>query len=70
VLWAVTGSGGGDVYGLTLNLEWEPHPHFLIRPELKYDAYDGDGHLFAAGPNGLATEDSQFLGTLNLDLRF
>jgi hypothetical protein len=70
VLWGGVGATGGDVYALTMSLGWEPTPHLLIRPELKYDVYDGDGHLFAAGANGLARRDTQLLGVLNLEFRF
>ena len=55
---------------MTASVGWEPHPILLIRPELKYDAYHGGGHLFAAGTNGLARRDSQLLGILNLEFRF
>lgn len=70
VLWSGVGAGGGDVYALSANLGWEPVPHLLVRPELKFDWYDGTGHLFAPGPNGLARRDSQLLAVLNLEFRF
>lgn len=69
-LWGVVGAGGGDVYALSANVAWEISPHLLIRPELKYDVYSGDGHLFAVGSNGLAREDDQLLGVLNFEFRF
>ena len=70
VLWGGVGATGGDVYAFTASLGWEPTPHLLVRPELKFDAYDGGGHLFAAGANGLARRDSQLLAVLNLEFRF
>jgi hypothetical protein len=70
VLWGAVGASGGDVYAFTLNLAWEPLPHLLVRPELKFDVYDGGGHLFAVRANGLARADSQTLAVLNLELRF
>ncbi|MGD9601605.1 MAG: outer membrane beta-barrel protein [Gammaproteobacteria bacterium] len=69
-LWGAVGARGGDVYALTANVAWEVIPHLLVRPELKYDVYAGDGHLFAVGANGLAREDDQLLGVLNLEFRF
>ena len=69
-LWGAVGARGGDVYALTANLAWAFNPHLLIRPELKYDVYDGGGHLFAVGTNGLARKDAQLLGVLNLEFRF
>ncbi len=70
VTWGGVGATGGDVYALTASVGWEPHPNLLIRPELKFDAYDGGGHMFAAGANGLARRDSQLLAVLNLEFRF
>ena len=70
LLWGSVGAGGGSVYAVTLNLAWEANPHLLIRPEIKYDTYDGGAHLFGVGANGLAREDSQFLASLNFDFRF
>lgn len=70
VLWSGMGATGGDVYAVTASLGWEPIPHLLIRPELKYDVYEGDGHLFATGTNGLAQRDTQLLVVLNLEFRF
>lgn len=68
--WGGVGAAGGDVYALTANLAWEPTPHLLLRPEIKYDVYDGGGHLFAVDSNGLAREDAQLLGVMNLEFRF
>lgn len=64
------GAGGGDVYALTANIAWEPLPHLLLRPELKYDVYTGRGSLFAPDRTGVAREDAQLLGVLNLEFRF
>ncbi len=70
VLWSSVGAGGGDVYAVSTNLAWEPVPHLLVRPELRVDVYDGTGHLFATGANGLARRDSQLLAVLNFEFRF
>jgi len=70
VTWGGVGATGGSVYALTANLAWEPAPFLLLRPELKYDVYAGSGHLFAVDRNGLAREDSQLLGVMNLEFRF
>lgn len=64
------GATGGSVYALTANVAWEASRHLLVRPELKYDVYDGGGSLFAVDRNGIAREDAQLLGVLNLELRF
>ncbi|MCB1749567.1 MAG: outer membrane beta-barrel protein [Gammaproteobacteria bacterium] len=70
VLWGGVGAGGGAVYAATLNVSWEALPWVIVRPELKYDAYDGDGHLFAPDRNGIAQHDSQLLGVMNFEFRF
>jgi hypothetical protein len=70
VLWSAVGAGGGTVYAATLNLSWQALPWILVRPELKWDSYDGSGNLFAPDRNGLARRDSQLLGVLNFEFRF
>lgn len=70
VLWSGVGATGGDVYAFTASLGWEPLPQLLVRPELKFDVYDGGGHLFGAGSGGLAEHDAQLLGVLNFEFRF
>ena len=70
VFWGLVGARGGSVYAMTVNLAWELTPHMLVRPEFKYDVYDGGAHLFGVGANGLAREDAEFLATFNLDFRF
>lgn len=70
VTWGSVGASGGDVYALTANIGWEPIPHLTVRPELKYDVYDGGGSLFAVDRNGVAREDSQLLGVMNFEFRF
>lgn len=70
VLWSGVGATGGEVYALTASLGWEPIPYLLVRPELKFDIYDGGGHLFAAGASGLASRDTQLLGVINFEFRF
>ena len=70
VLWSGVGAGGGAVYAGTINLTWEASPRVIVRPELKYDAYDGSGHLFAPDRTGIAQHNTQLLGVLNFELRF
>ena len=70
VLWGAVGAGGGDVYALTASVAWEPSANVRVRPELKFDAYDGDGHLFAAGADGRARRDTQLLGVVSLEFSF
>lgn len=37
-----TGPYPGDFYELTLGLNWQPGPNFLLRPEVRWDWYDGE----------------------------
>lgn len=37
---------GGDYHAVTANLAWWPTPALRIRPELRYDVYQGDGKPF------------------------
>ena len=70
VLWGGVGATGGDVFSLTASLAWQPSPYFRIRPELKFDIYDGGGHLFAADDDGLARKDTQLLGLVSFEFNF
>jgi len=70
VLWSGVGAGGGNVFAGTLSLGWQALPNLLLRPEIKYDRYDGEGHLFAADGSGLASADDQWLGVLNLEIAY
>ncbi len=36
----------GDYYGLTANVSWWPNKKLRIRPELRFDSYDGPGKPF------------------------
>jgi hypothetical protein len=37
---------GGDYYECTLGLNWNPYENVSIRPEVRYDWYDGAGTPF------------------------
>lgn len=39
----------GDYYGLTAGLNWKPHANLTVRPELRYDWFQGTGTPFAGG---------------------
>ena len=42
----------GDFYELTCGLTWRPHSNVIVRPELRFDWYDG-----AVGAMGLPFND-------------
>jgi len=55
----------GDFFELTCGLLWKPHPNILVRPEIRWDWYQGP-----AGPTGLpfndGTKSNQFLFATDL----
>ncbi len=63
VLWA---GSPGDVYAMTANVTWQVEDFVRIRPEIRYDIYDGDGlPLFANN-----TENEQFVAMVDVILQF
>ncbi|MCI0491321.1 MAG: porin [Planctomycetes bacterium] len=59
----------GDFYEVTAGLNWRPRPNVIVRPEIRWDWYDG-----LAGPTGLPFDngqsDDQFLFATDLILTF
>ncbi len=41
----------GNFYGLTAGLNWKPHANLTVRPELRYDWFEGTGSPFNSGRN-------------------
>jgi hypothetical protein len=75
VLWGSVGAGGGDVYAITAGLSWDVWKSLSLRPEVRYDVYDGAGHLFAPIPgtlpgSSLAARDDQMIAVLNAVKKF
>lgn len=67
---AFSGRGfAGDFYNVTLGLNWRPTPNWLIRPEIRWDWYDGP-----VGPTGLpfdgGNRDDQFTAAIDATLLF
>jgi hypothetical protein len=54
----------GDFYEITAGLNWTPHSNWIIRPELRWDWYDGG----AVGPKPFndGNNSSQFLAAMDL----
>jgi len=64
-VYAWSGRGfAGHFYNVTAGLSWRPHPNLLVRPELRWDWYDG-----LAGPTGLpfdgGNEDEQLTAAVD-----
>lgn len=65
ILWSSRGASGGNVFSLTGALEWQPTPQLRIRPEVRFDSYNGGGNgIFGDG------EDDQLLGLVNVNVVF
>ncbi len=67
---AFSGHGfAGDFYNLTCGLNWRPNGNWLIRPELRWDWYNGQ-----AGPTGLPFDggngDEQFTAAVDAIFSF
>jgi hypothetical protein len=43
------GGFAGNFYDIALGLNWSPHANIMVRPEVRWDWYDGD---ILAGSNG------------------
>jgi hypothetical protein len=65
-----TGAPGfaGNFYELTAGLNWRPHANFCLRPEIRYDWYDGTTNLANQLPYGGGSDKNQLL--LAADLIF
>ena len=66
----VTGIGNaGNYYGLTWGLNYKPHANVIVRPEIRYDWYDGN---FASGaqPFNNGADDEQFSGGFDFIVTF
>jgi len=58
----------GNFFELTLGLNWTPHANFIVRPEVRYDWFDG-GTFSPRNPfdNGFDENDNdQFLAALDV----
>ncbi|MEO2034267.1 MAG: outer membrane beta-barrel protein [Planctomycetaceae bacterium] len=67
----VNGSGAGSFYAATVGLNWQPCPTVRIRPELRYDWFNGQGRPFDNRDGGMTgTATSQFTAGLDVILVF
>jgi len=61
------GGFAGNFYAISAGLNWTPHANFIIRPEVRYDWYDG---ISLNGPEPFdtdnATDDEQALAALDV----
>lgn len=64
-------SFGLEKYTFTVGLNWTPTGRLLIRPEIRYDKFDGDfdGQFREKGPDGRA-RDKQLSGGFSMIVKF
>lgn len=68
--WSALPGFAGDFYELTLGLNWRPSPNWLIRPEIRWDWYDGTRNLQGQLPFNDGTSDHQFTFATDVILTF
>jgi hypothetical protein len=52
-----TGYNAGNYWEVSLGLNWTPHSNLIVRPEVRYDWFDGQGNPFGDGQ-----DKSQWVG--------
>lgn len=68
---AVNGAGQGSYYEATLGLNWQPHSNLRVRPEVRWDWFDGEGLPFDSRDGGITgTAVNQFTGAIDVVLVF
>jgi len=66
--WPALPGFAGNFYELTLGLNWRPHPNLLVRPEARWDWYEGTTNLAGQLPFDDGSSDHQF--TVATDMIF
>ena len=62
----------GDFYELTLGLNWRPqgNPNLMVRPEVRYDTFDGASTVGLALPYDDGTDSKMFSGAVDVIFQF
>jgi len=63
------GGFAGNFYDLALGLNWTPHANFIVRPEVRYDWFDGDILPGSNGPfdtGNAPGDDEQLLAAMDI----
>lgn len=60
----------GNFYEVTVGLNWRPHSNVVIRPEIRYDWYDGTTNLADQLPFGGGTRTDQLTYAVDLVTTF
>ena len=64
-LFAVPGSFAGDFYEMTAGVNWKPNQNIVVRPEVRYDWYDGL-YLNGIEPFSDGNRTDQFLAAVDV----
>ncbi len=68
--WPALPGFAGNFYELTLGLNWRPHPNVLVRPEARWDWYDGTRNLAGELPFDDGSSDHQFTFATDMIVTF
>jgi len=60
----------GNFYELTLGVNWRPNANITLRPEVRWDSYDGARNIAGQLPFNNGNSSSQFLVATDLILTF
>ncbi len=60
----------GDFYEVSAGLNWRPHPNLVLRPELRWDWYNGPANPDGDLPFDDGTAKNQFLAAVDLIVTF
>ncbi len=64
----------GNWSDVTLGLNWRPHPNLVVRPEVRYDWYNGapntTTHLLPYDENGTSSHSTQFTTAMDMIVTF
>jgi len=60
----------GNFYEVSAGLNWRPHSNVLLRPELRWDWYNGPANSGGELPFDDGNKDSQFLAAVDLIVTF
>jgi hypothetical protein len=58
---ASAGGFAGHFYETAFGINWKPNANWIIRPEIRYDFYDGDANGAGNQPFDDGTSDEQWL---------
>jgi hypothetical protein len=68
--WPALPGFAGNFYELTLGLNWRPHTNLLVRPEVRWDWYDGTRNLAGELPFDDGSSDHQFTFATDMIVTF